>query len=375
MRTQPTRKEVQTPVVDLLIVGAGFTGLRCAIEVKSKRPNWHVVIIEQLKEGSAASTRNAGFACFGSPTEILDDLEFNSRETVCRLIKDRYDGINYLRRELNDFNLPIYENGGWELFEKLDHYASAKQLTSLAERANAICLEAGLPGEVFNTTRYLGKTRGFFEQCIFNSIEFNFEPSFLAQALEQKATEMGVLIKRGQRVERIEKEENYEAVTSTGNYQTRRVALCNNGSLNQLSNFEIKPARAQVLLTSPIENLQLKGNFHASKGYFYFRNKGNRILFGGGRHLFKEEEFTDSISPTNKLQEKLESILRSQILPNEDFTIEKCWAGTMGFRADGNKEPLIGQTREGLFHCAGFGGMGVALSSIYSERLSRLILS
>ena len=56
----------------------------------------------------------------------------------------------------------------------------------------------------------------------------------------------------------------------------------------------MQPARAQVLITKPIKNLQIKGTFHLDKGYYYFRNIDNRILFGGGRNLdFKTEETSE----------------------------------------------------------------------------------
>ena len=37
-----------------------------------------------------ASTKNAGFACFGSLSEILDDLQSHSKEEVLQLVKKTY---------------------------------------------------------------------------------------------------------------------------------------------------------------------------------------------------------------------------------------------------------------------------------------------
>ena len=49
-----------------------------------------------------------------------------------------------------------------------------------------------------------------------------------------------------------------------------------------------------MLITKPIKNLHIKGTFHLDKGYYYFRNIDDRILFGGGRNLdFKTEETTE----------------------------------------------------------------------------------
>ena len=49
-----------------------------------------------------------------------------------------------------------------------------------------------------------------------------------------------------------------------------------------------------MLITKPLENLHFRGTFHLDKGYYYFRNIDQRILFGGGRNLdFETEETTE----------------------------------------------------------------------------------
>ena len=47
-----------------------------------------------------ASTKNAGFACFGSLSEIIDDLKSHSEEEVIQLVKKRVDGLQLLRETL-----------------------------------------------------------------------------------------------------------------------------------------------------------------------------------------------------------------------------------------------------------------------------------
>ncbi|MGC4234401.1 MAG: FAD-binding oxidoreductase, partial [Niabella sp.] len=54
---------------DIIIVGAGFTGLWTAFYLKQKYPSKKITIIERGPVPAGASGRNAGFACFGSLTE------------------------------------------------------------------------------------------------------------------------------------------------------------------------------------------------------------------------------------------------------------------------------------------------------------------
>ena len=69
-------------------------------------------------------------------------------------------------------------------------------------------------------------------------------------------------------------------------FSAKKLIVCTNGfAKTLLPELNVEPARAQVLVTKPIKNLPIKGTFHYDCGYYYFRNIGKRILFGGGRNL------------------------------------------------------------------------------------------
>jgi succinate dehydrogenase/fumarate reductase flavoprotein subunit len=80
--------------IDFAIIGAGIVGYTTAIQIKEKYPNARVLILEKGYLPSGASSKNAGFACFGSPTEIFDDLSQQSELEVWKTVKMRFDGIN-----------------------------------------------------------------------------------------------------------------------------------------------------------------------------------------------------------------------------------------------------------------------------------------
>ncbi|MGZ3867219.1 MAG: FAD-dependent oxidoreductase, partial [Bacteroidia bacterium] len=125
------------------------------------------------------------------------------------------------------------------------------------------------------------------------------------------------------------------------------------------------PARAQVLVTSPIKNLKLKGTFHYQQGYYYFRNIDNRILFGGGRNLDFEKEETTEFGLTNIVQNKLKDILHNNILPGKDYTIEHRWSGIMGVGSE--KKPIIKHVSKNVVCAVRMGGMGVAIGCLVGE--------
>ena len=154
-------------------------------------------------------------------------------------------------------------------------------------------------------------------------------------------------------------------------FVTKKIFIATNGFAKELLNEEVQPARAQVLITKPIKNLPIKGTFHLEKGYYYFRNIDNRILFGGGRNLdFKTEE-TLEFGETELIQNKLEEILKTTILPNSDFEIEHRWSGIMGVGTQ--KKAIVKQISNNVFCGVRLGGMGVAIGSLVGKELADLI--
>ena len=93
--------------IDILIIGSGIVGLSAALEVKQQNPNLKVLIIERGFLPSGASSKNAGFSCFGSVSELLDDLTHTSEDVVFSLVEKRWRGLQQLRKNLGDDSLEL----------------------------------------------------------------------------------------------------------------------------------------------------------------------------------------------------------------------------------------------------------------------------
>ncbi|MEO1217195.1 MAG: FAD-binding oxidoreductase, partial [Bacteroidota bacterium] len=59
---------------DYIIVGGGIVGLSTAAELLERNSDLRVLVLERGLFPSGASTKNAGFACFGSVSELWQDL-------------------------------------------------------------------------------------------------------------------------------------------------------------------------------------------------------------------------------------------------------------------------------------------------------------
>lgn len=356
--------------VDFTIVGSGIVGLNCALNLKARFPKAKILVLERGLLPNGASTKNAGFACFGSLSEILDDLKTHSEEEVLELVKKRVSGLQLLRKNLGDEVLDYQTLGGYELFAKEDEALFQKCLSE-KDRINTLLFPI-FKKEVFSLKKNDFGFKNVQDQFIFNQFEGQLNTGKMMAALLQKTQKAGIKILNRVKVEGFsENNTSVEIITDQFQFSTKKIFIATNGFASQLGISAVKPARAQVLITKPIENLHINGTFHLEEGYYYFRNIDNRILLGGGRNLDLKGEETTEIGETELIQHKLEELLNSTILPNTKFEIEHRWSGIMG--VGNQKKSIVKQLLENVFCGVRLGGMGVAIGSLVGKELADLI--
>jgi len=356
--------------VDYAVVGSGIVGLHAALRLRERFPNSKIIVLEKGHLPQGASTKNAGFACFGSLSEIIDDLKFHSEEEVIQLIQKRWEGLKLLRKRVGDDRLDYKPFGGYELFLK-------EQETDYLECTNKLPFINEILKPLFKADVYSKEIdrfgfNGIFESVIFNPFEGQIDTGNMMQEVIKQAAANDILILNQQKVTAFNDNGTYvEVALGDFSFKTQKLLFATNGFASELTKGEVKPARAQVLITQPIPNLHLKGTFHFDKGYYYFRNIGDRILFGGGRNLDFEGEATDEFGETQIIQNHLEMLLKEVILPNQEFTIDHRWSGIMGI--GGSKNPIVKPLSNNVFCGVRLGGMGVAIGSLIGTELADLI--
>lgn len=356
--------------VDFTVIGSGIVGLNCALQLKKKHPKSKVLVLEKGMLPQGASTKNAGFACFGSASELLSDLEKHTEEEVIELVKKRWNGIQLLRQLLGDKPIGFELNGGHELFLKSNKELYGNCLHGI-DKLNQMLTPIFGENPFQKTTNTFGFEK-VFENYITHRFEGQLNTGMLMDALLQKALKLGVRILNV--VEVIEFNDSNNSVsiqTDAFSFNSKKAFVATNGFASKLLKKEtVLPARAQVLVTKPIKDLKVKGTFHLDEGYYYFRNINDRILLGGGRNLdFKTEETTE-FGNTSIIQNKLEELLETVILPNHQFEIEHRWSGIMGVGKQ--KSPIIKAISSNVFCGVRLGGMGVALGSLVGKELANL---
>jgi glycine/D-amino acid oxidase-like deaminating enzyme len=356
--------------VDYTIVGSGIVGIHCALRLRERFPDSKILILEKGILPQGASTKNAGFACFGSLSEIIDDLKTHTEEDVIQLIQKRKKGIELLRKRLGDDKIDYKPFGGYELFLKNDTVIYTECLQKLPF-INEI-LKPIFKTDTFAKEVDRFRFSGIHEYAIFNPFEGQIDTGTMMHNLIKLAVSENILILNNQTVTSFhENTTSVDVALSDFSFKTKKLLFATNGFASEITKGQVKPGRAQVIITEPIENLDIKGTFHIDKGYCYFRNIDNRILIGGARNLDFETENTTEFGQTNIIQNRLEELLKEVILPNHDFKIATRWSGIMGM--GNSKTPIISQLSENVCCGVRLGGMGVAIGSLVGTELAELI--
>jgi glycine/D-amino acid oxidase-like deaminating enzyme len=355
--------------IDFAIIGSGIVGMSTAIFLKKRFPTSKITILERGYLPTGASTKNAGFACFGSPTELFDDLQKNDEEQVWETFLLRYQGLQTLFSLVDKNRINYKKCASWDLIENNHLDIPNDFIAYLNYKTNSLLNEVN----VYSDDTIAIDTFGFkgFKKAYKNCLEGSIDTGKLITELYRKTIENEVQTLFGVNLESFkEMNQEVELTTNFGELKCAHLLICTNGFANKFIELDLQPARAQVMITKPIHNLRIDGTFHFDAGYYYFRNIENRILIGGGRNLNIEGETTEKFGTTAQIQNSILNLLKENILPTTPFEIDYSWSGIMGIGKE--KSPIIKKVNNKVAFGVRMGGMGVAIGSEVGKKLANI---
>jgi gamma-glutamylputrescine oxidase len=359
---------------DIIIVGSGFVGLWSALKLAKQFPPKKITILERGLIPTGASTRNAGFSCFGSPSELLADINKMGLDATLQLVAKRYRGLLQIQQHFSAQAIGYDAAGGYECFtaNSPDWPQCHEQLYWLNEQLQPI---TGI-ANTFEIADEMRDQLGLhaFSHLVVNRLEGGLHSGMLLQALLKKVQAAGVQVLTGITVHKWEQQHKILHIHTREEivFSAHQLLLCTNAFTPALlPAIDIVPCRGQVLLTAPIEGFKLKGTFHFDEGYYYFRNLGNRLLIGGARNAAFEEETTDAMQTTTLIEKKLTDFITNFILPGVAFTIAQKWSGIMAMGQE--KLPIVKAVAPQVYCCVRMSGMGVALAPEVADEITALM--
>tara|TARA_B100001093_G_scaffold77370_1_gene68390 strand:+ start:2576 stop:3712 length:1137 start_codon:yes stop_codon:yes gene_type:complete len=362
---------------DLIAIGGGIVGISAALRAKTIHPNWKVAVIERDSLGGGGSTKNAGFACFGSTTELLHDRKTLGDTEALSVLQKRISGLQLLRSTLGDEAIGYRACGSLELIRKDAGYEMPSQ--EIIAEINEWAAQATHTAQTFKITsssELQGIDATKINGAIASPLEGALDTGKTMLALRNMAQSHGVRILLGLNVT------DWEAGNSVHRVQiqrqkglgledsiwinTPRVVIATNAFAQELMpSLDVIPQPNIVLVTAPIEKLKFNGTAHMDAGYLYARNIHNRMLIGGGRHwgLDSEEEIIQALNAT-----------MCSIFPcAQSAEIEYQWTGILGVGM--TRKPIVKRIRPGCVAAVRMGGMGVAIGMQLAKESVDLLIA
>ncbi|UOQ98769.1 FAD-binding oxidoreductase [Hymenobacter sp. 5317J-9] len=358
---------------DMAIIGAGLVGLTAALYLKQRRPHWHVVVLERGALPSGASTKNAGFACFGSISELIEQ---EKRGDLQAAVAARCEGLARLRELLSDAALDYQPVGGYELFRH-EEAELAAECRDKIDYFNALLAPVVGHARTFRDASAEAGRFGFggVGTLLKNEHEGSLDAGRMMRALLARAWAADVPVLTNCAVESIEAATTGQLLqlSNGATVVAGKVLLATNAFASELlPGVAVAPGRGQVLVTEPLPTVALPGTFHYDHGYAYFRQlPDHRILLGGGRNLDFAAEATTAPGLTEPVQAYLENLLHEVIVPGRRPRIDFRWSGVMGFGPA--LAPLVEWARPGLLAAVRCNGMGVAMGAGTGWRVAQLL--
>lgn len=358
---------------DIIIIGGGLMGLWTAIELINKNPLQKITILERNVTPLGASTRNAGFACFGSLTELLADEKRMGTEAMLQVVAMRHKGIQKIKQFVTNTSIDLDPCGG---YEPLLNYHSSELLSDQIHYLNQLLQSiTDEPNTFINASSNIGAI-GLknFDYLVYNPLEAGIHSGKLVRILTSIALGKGIQILNGITVEHwIDQNHQVELHTNSPiKFKAGTVIICTNGFTSTLlPALKIEPARGQIILTKPIENLKIKGTFHFDEGFYYWRNVGNKILIGGARNSDFENERTTNLDGSDSIRKTLLNFIYQHFELSNPVEIEQSWSGIMAFTP--NKQPIYNKVSANIVAAIACNGMGVALTPIIAESVVQML--
>ena len=359
-------------------MGNGFVGLWSAFYLKKKKPDLKITLVDRGVIPTGASTRNAGFACFGSLSELMHDGQVMGTDKMLELVEMRYKGLKRIEKYFSGKEIDLDFCGGYELYDD-DAPISSEQLSQNIEYLNSLLQYVTKTKQTFK--RIHSKIAGFgfgkTKYLIKNNLEGYLHSGKLVKCLLQAVQSLGVQVFTNTEIKSFEKSDGRIELRTNQhfNLSAKQLLVCTNAFAKELlPQLDIIPARGQVLVTSDIKDLPWQGSFHSDEGYYYFRNLGKKVLLGGARNKAFREEETTQMQISSTIQNELERYLDEVILPNNkgQYTIDYRWSGIMAMGSE--KMPIVKEVEPNIFCAVRMSGMGVALAPVVGQTVSKLML-
>lgn len=359
-------------IYDIVIVGAGISGLSTAFWLNQEDPSLKIAIVEKSRMTFGASGRNAGFITCGSVEHFNRMIGKHGLNQALDIWKFSQKNLNLLEEKIiqdDAKSLEFEKNGAFSLAAQENEYNELKEVSKLMgtlDIKTEIYNEKGIEDSV-GAVNFVGGIR-YLDDASINPVKLVCKIHSQVKADLFENTEAFA----------IESSPNGSRFLKTDNgiFEASMIVINLNGYSSTLHPYfhdKIYPTRGQCLMMESVPRF-MKGPCYANFYLDYFRQiPSGELLIGGFRQVEKETETGISDHITEPIQNALHDFIKTHLPKLKNSKITHRWSGVMGFSKDG--EPMVGSIPDDpqVFFSGGFTGHGIGMAFHTSKTLVDLI--
>jgi len=344
---------------DLLVIGAGFTGLSAAIAAHECGAK--VVVVDAKEPGKGASTRNGGM--FGAHPRLSWDklaAEYGA-ELADALMAESAPATAWTRAliEAEGIDCDLQQTGRLQLAWTETHFNNLKRLVRHVTEKSAVKMRLVGREELaqeITTERYFGGAI-LEEHC-------GLHPAKFHQGLMRATRRRGIPVVGHAAVTKLDRDgTGFIARTGKGDIRADKVVLATNGYTSKPFGWYAKRifALPSYIIATEALDANLLGHLapgrrmmvetRARHSYFRISPDGTRILFGGRAAMV-------DVDMAKAARRQFETMC--EVWPElRDVKLSHVWTGNTGYSF--SHAPNVGADN-GLHHAMGFSGSGTVMA-------------
>jgi len=363
-------------VVDVAVIGAGFTGLSAARSLAKRGAK--VAVLDSETVGWGASSRNGGMVLTGLKLGVNKLISMYGRERTQRMYAASLATIDCVEQIVREetIDCDFSRCGHLEVACKQKHFDDYARQAEVIDRdfdhKLRVVQRHELPSEIGSTIYYGGMVDEISAGC---------NPARYVAGLARAVVKAGGEIFEHARVQAIERDSRqgelgWKLSTTRGWLWAHEVFVGTSGYTSAVTptiQKKIIPIGSFIITTevlpAPLAKELSPRNrmIYDSKNYLYYYRltPDRRMLFGGRAAFFPENDQT--------IRRSAEILRRGMIgvYPQlRDARIEYVWGGTLDFAFD--IMPHAGQL-DGMYYAVGYAGHGVAMATYQGQKIAELM--
>jgi gamma-glutamylputrescine oxidase len=355
-------------IADVVVIGAGYTGLSAALELAEA--GYKVIVLEAETIGFGASGRNGGQLCTGfssGQTKLINQLGaddarkcFDISEEGKRLIEER------IAKHKIDCGLQWgYLHCSTKLGQEDDLKAWRDEWAALGYEGCEILSKHELEAKI-GTHSYHGALR--------EPRAGHFHPLNYCLGLARAAQQAGAVIYERARVLDVDTGAKPWARTTRGRVTAKFMIVGGNGYLGKTVRQlygRVMPVTSFIVATEPLGANMARSLIQDNEAVadtnfildYFRRTEDNRLLFGGAAN-YSTLEPADVGAFMKKRMVKIFPQL-------SDVKIDHAWGGYIAITS--NRIPDCGQISPTTYYAHGYSGQGVILAGMYGKLIAEAV--